>query len=56
MKYIIYHKNGKTKIIKALDLTDAEIKADKFWKEWIDIKLFDHVEKFNEITSKKMGL
>lgn len=52
-RFIIYHKNGKTKIIKADDLDDAELKANKIWKEWTDIKLLSYVENFKLMTSKK---
>lgn len=41
MKYKIIHKNGKEKIIFADNLKDAEIKANKLWKEWTDIILTD---------------
>lgn len=39
MKFKIIHKNGKEKIIKAKNLEEAEIKANKIWKAWIDIIL-----------------
>jgi hypothetical protein len=53
MKFKIYHKNGKTKIINATDLNDAEKKADKIWKDWIDIKILKYVEHRKSITMNK---
>jgi len=41
LRYKIIHKNGKEKIIFAKNLEQAEVKANKIWKEWIEIILVD---------------
>lgn len=53
MKFKVYHKNGNTKIINAKDLDEAEKKANKLWKEWVDIKMLQYVRPRKSPTLNK---
>lgn len=53
MKYKIYHENGKTKIINAKDLNEAEKKANKIWKKWVDIKILMYTKPRKSVTLNK---
>jgi len=50
MKFKIIHKNGEEKFINAKDLDEAEQKANKLWKNWMDIYI---VEEKNEQEKEK---
>lgn len=53
MKFKIYHENGKTKIIEAKGLDEAEKKANKIWKKWIDIMMLEYTKPRKSETLNK---
>lgn len=53
MKFRVYHKNGKSKIITAKNLDEAEKVADKLWKNWEDIKILDFIKERKSPTLNK---
>lgn len=53
MKFIVYHKNGNTKIIDADTFNDAEKKANDIWRNWEDIKILDYVKPRKSVTLDK---
>jgi len=54
MKFKIVHKNGKEKIISAKNLDDAEIKANKIWKNWEEIKIINWRKYLYEKENEKI--
>lgn len=41
MKFKIITSNGKEKVINAKNVDEAELKADKLCKKWVDVILID---------------
>lgn len=53
MKFKVYHRLGKTKIIEAKTINEAEKKADKLWKDWVDIKILKYCKPRKSPTLNK---